>query len=371
MIIGVPKEIKVAENRVALVPGGAETLIARGHKVIMQAGAGTGSGFDDEEYAKTGVEIISDAEPIFARADLLLKVKEPLPCEYDLLREGQVLFTYLHLAASENLTLALLKRKTISIAYETVEIDDGSLPLLSPMSEIAGRMAPQEGAKYLEETFGGRGVLLGGVPGVPPGQVVILGGGNVGSNAARIAAGMGAAVTVLDIDPRRLRALDDYFRGHVTTMIADEYNIRLAISYADLVIGAVLVPGARAPRLISRDTLKRMKKGAVLVDVAIDQGGCADTSRPTTHDNPIYVEEGVVHYTVANMPGAVPRTATRALTLNTLPYVIRIAEKGWRAATAEDRALCKGVNLVEGAVTHRAIANTFSLPYTPIRDCLR
>jgi alanine dehydrogenase len=352
MVIGVPKEIKTAENRVALVPGGAETLIARGHAIVMQAGAGTGSGFDDEEYRRTGVEIVSDAESVFARADLLLKVKEPLPSEYELLREGQILFTYLHLAASESLSLNLLQRKIVAIAYETVELEDGSLPLLSPMSEIAGRMAPQEGAKYLEETFGGRGVLLGGAPGVPAAHVVIIGGGNVGFNAARIATGMGAGVTILDINPRKLRTLDDYFRGRVTTIIADDYNIRLALGYADLVIGAVLVPGARAPRLISRNTLRGMKKGAVLVDVAIDQGGCAETSRPTTHDNPIYIEEGVVHYTVANMPGAVPRTATRALTLNTFPYVIKLAEKGWRNAISEDRALCRGVNLVEGVVTN-------------------
>jgi alanine dehydrogenase len=370
MVIGVPKEIKTAENRVALVPGGSETLIARGHRVLLQAGAGAGSGFDDAEYARTGVEIVPDGQSVFARSDLVLKVKEPLPSEYNLLREGQILFTYLHLAASESLTAILLKQKIVGIAYETVELEDGSLPLLSPMSEIAGRMAPQEGAKYLEETFGGRGVLLSGVPGVPAAHVVILGGGNVGFSAARIAAGMGAAVTVLDINPRRLRIVDDYFRGQVTTMIADNYNTRMALGYADLVIGAVLVAGARAPLLINRETLRSMKKGAVLVDVAIDQGGCAETSRPTTHDAPIYIEEGIVHYTVANMPGAVPRTATRALTLNTLPYVIDIAEKGWRKAVSEDSALCRGVNVVEGVIVYKAVAEAFNLSYTPIQDCL-
>lgn len=370
MVVGIPREIKNEENRVAIVPGGVETLVARGHRVIVEKGAGAGSGFDDEEYARSGAEITPDTERIFTNADLLLKVKEPLPSEYPLLREGQVLFTYLHLAASESLTLALLARSVVAIAYETVETDDGFLPLLSPMSEIAGRMAPQEGAKYLEETFGGRGVLLGGVPGVPPAQVVILGAGNVGSNAARIALGMGAQVTVLDIDPRRLRAMDSGFDGRVMTMIADDHNIRTLLAYADLVICAVLVHGARAPRLIDRGMVRGMKKGSVLVDVAIDQGGSAETSRATTHDNPIYIEEGVVHYTVANMPGAVPRTATRALTVNTLPYVLSLAEKGWKRAAREDRALARGVNLVEGKVTYEAVAETFGLPFRPLDSLL-
>jgi alanine dehydrogenase len=370
MIIGIPKEIKNAENRVAIVPGGSETLIAHGHKVLMETGAGLGSGFGDEDYARTGVEIVTDPKSVYDWSDLVLKVKEPLPSEYDFLKEGQVLFTYLHLAAAEDLTQNLLRRKVVAIAYEAVELDDGLLPLLSPMSEIAGRMAPQEGAKYLEETSGGRGVLLSGVPGVPSAQVVILGGGHVGFNAARIATGMGATVTVLDVNPRKLQAIDDYFRGKITTVIADTYNVRTSVRYADLVIGAVLVPGARAPRLISRDTLKTMKKGAVIVDVAIDQGGCAETSRPTTHDDPIYTEEGVVHYAVANMPGAVPRTATRALTLNTLPYVLKIAEEGWRSAILQDKALCRGVSTVNGSMTHKTVSEVFGLPYTPITHFL-
>lgn len=370
MIIGIPKEIKAEENRVALLPGGAETLVSRGHKVIVQASAGIGSGFSDEEYLRSGAEIVDDADAVFDRAELVLKVKEPLPGEYEKLKEGQILFTYLHLAASESLTINLLKRKIIGIAYETVEMDGGFLPLLSPMSEIAGRMAPQEGAKYLEETFGGRGILLGGVPGVPPANIAILGAGNVGGSAARIAVGMGASVSVLDIDPRKLRTLDDRFHGRIVTMIADNYNIRTVLSYADLVIGAVLVTGARAPRLITREMLRAMKNGAVLVDVAIDQGGCAETSRPTTHHDPIYVEESVVHYTVANMPGAVPRTATRALTLNTLPYVLAIAEKGWQGAVKGDRTLYRGVNLVKGEVTYQAVAESFNLPYRPVDELL-
>ena len=273
MVIGVPRELKNEERRIAMVPGGAQTLVARGHRVLVESRAGVGSGFNDEAYARVGAEILPAAGPIFETADLLLKVKEPLPAEYEMLREGQILFTYLHLAASEALTLNLLRRKIVGIAYETVETEDGFLPLLSPMSEIAGRMAPQEGAKYLEETFGGRGVLLGGVPGVPPAQVVIFGAGNVGSNAARIAVGMGATVTILDIDPRRLRSADDFFGGRVITMIADDYNVRTVLAYADLVISAVLVHGAKAPRLITREMLRSMKTGSVLVDVAIDQGG--------------------------------------------------------------------------------------------------
>jgi alanine dehydrogenase len=371
MVVGVPREIKNEENRVAIVPGGVQTLVARGHRVLVQSGAGAGSGFDDGEYVRAGAEIIRDGQAVFREGELLLKVKEPLPSEYNLLRAGQILFTYLHLAASEDLTLNLLKRGIVAIAYETVETDDGFLPLLFPMSEIAGRMAPQEGAKYLEGTFGGRGILLGGVPGVPPAQVVILGAGSVGSNAARIAAGMGAAVTILDIDPRRLRSIDNLFRGQVTTMIADTYNIKTLLAYADLVICAVLVHGARAPRLIDRNMVKGMKKGSVLVDVAIDQGGSAETSRPTTHDNPIYVEEGVVHYTVANMPGAVPRTATRALTVNTLPYVLNLAEKGWKQAVMEDKALGRGVNLVQERVTYKAVADTFALPFHPLDELLK
>jgi alanine dehydrogenase len=370
MILGVPKEIKNAENRVALLPGSAETIVSGGHRLLMQKGAGTGSGFLDEQYRNAGAEIIDKAEDVYSRSDLILKVKEPLPSEYAMLREEQILFTYLHLAGSEELTCNLLERKIIGIAYETVELEDRSLPLLFPMSEIAGRMAPQEGAKYLEETYGGRGILLGGVPGVPPAQVIVLGAGTVGSNATRIALGMGAEVTVMDVDPRKLRGIDERFAGRITTMMADNYNLRTALKYADLVIAAALIHGARAPRLISRETLKSMKSGAVLVDVAIDQGGCAETSRPTTHNDPIYLEEGIVHYAVTNMPGAVPRTATRSLTLNTLPYVLSIANKGWRRAVAEDGALQKGVNLVKGSLTYRAVADTFGLSYRPVSDFL-
>ena len=370
MVIGIPKEIKPEENRIAIVPGGVETLVNKGHKVIIEKGAGRGSGFIDEEYTRAGAQISHGHEDIFAEADLILKVKEPLTEEYGLLREGQIVFTYLHLAASEELTRNLQERKIIAIAYETVQTEDGFLPLLFPMSEIAGRMAPHEGAKYLEETFGGRGILLGGVAGVPPGNVVILGGGTVGYNAARIAIGMGASVTVLDINPRKLRMLDDIFQGRVTTMIADNYNIRLVAGYADLFICAVLVPGAKAPKLISREALKTMRTGAVLVDVSIDQGGCSETSHPTTHSHPIYEEEGVIHYAVSNMPGAVPRTSTRALTLNTLPYVLEIAEKGWEEAARENLALAKGVNLVKGKITYKAVAETFNLPYMPLEEVL-
>lgn len=370
MIIGVPKEIKSKENRVALVPGGVETLAGRGHRIVVQQGAGEGSGFSNEDYAKAGADVVETAEGVFSQSDMILKVKEPLPAEYGMLKQGQVLFTYLHLAASESLTTALLQRGVVAIAYETVENDEGFLPLLWPMSEIAGRMAPQQGAKYLEKTFGGRGVLLAGAPGVPPAHVVVLGAGSVGVNAARVAYGMGAAVTVLDINPDKLRAVDTMFGGRVATMIADTLNIRSMLVEADLVICAVLVHGAKAPKLISRALLKTMKTGAVLVDVAIDQGGCAETSRPTTHTDPIYIEEGIVHYAVTNMPGAVPHTSTRALTVNTLPYVIELADKGWKAAAARNAALCKGVNLVEGHVTYQAVAEAFALPFSPVQNHL-
>jgi len=370
MIIGIPKEIKPEENRIAIVPGGAETLVHKGHKVIIEKNAGLGSGFSDDEFMQAGAHLSDRHEDVFTEADLVLKVKEPLPEEYGLLREGQILFTYLHLAASEELTRNLLKRKIVGIAYETVQTEDGFLPLLAPMSEIAGRMAPQEGAKYLEETYGGRGILLGGVAGVPPANVVILGGGNVGHNAARIALGMGASVTVLDSNPRKLRFLDDFFQGRITTMIDDNYNIRMVASYADLLICAVLVPGAKAPRLITREMLKMMRPGSVLIDVSIDQGGCAETSRPTTHSHPIYQEEGIIHYAVSNMPGAVPRTSTRALTLNTLPYLLEIVEKGWQKAARENLALAKGVNLIEGKITYKAVAEAFNLPYISIKEVL-
>ncbi len=370
MTIGIPREIKPEENRIAIVPGGVETLVHKGHRVLIEKGAGLGSGFSDEEFMKAGAQISDRHEDIFTEADLVLKVKEPLPEEYGLLREGQIVFTYLHLAASDELTRNLQESKIIGIAYETVQTEDGFLPLLAPMSEIAGRMAPQEGAKYLEETYGGRGVLLGGVAGVPPANVVILGGGNVGHNAARIASGMGASVTVLDSNPHKLRLLDEFFRGRITTMIADNYNIRMVVGYADLLICAVLVPGAKAPQLITREMLKTMRPGAVLIDVSIDQGGCAETSWPTTHSHPIYQEEGIIHYAVSNMPGAVPRTSTRALTLNTLPYMLEIVEKGWRNAARENSSLAKGINLVEGKITYQAVAEAFNLTYTPLKDIL-
>jgi alanine dehydrogenase len=355
---------------VAVVPGGVETLAAGGHTIIVEQGAGTGSGFSDQDYERAGARIAFSHEQVFLESDLILKVKEPLPSEYPLLRPEQVLFTYLHLAASESLTSSLAGTGIIGIAYETVQTDDGYLPLLAPMSEIAGRMAPQEGAKYLEETYGGRGVLLGGIPGVPPANVAVLGAGNVGRNAARIALGMGAAVTVLDINPRKLRAIDEAFQGRLVTMIADNYNIRVVITQADLVIGAVLVPGRRAPKVITRDMLKLMRSGAVIVDVAIDQGGCVESSHPTTHHDPIYIETGIVHYAVTNMPGAVPRTATRALTANTLPYVIAVADKGWKKAAADDLSLAKGVNIVEGRITYKGVADAFNLPYTPVQELL-
>jgi alanine dehydrogenase len=370
MIIGVPKEIKPEENRIAIVPGGVETLVHKGHKVIIEKAAGLGSGFNDEEFIIAGAQISDTHEDIFTEANLILKVKEPLPEEYGLLGAGQILFTYLHLAASEELTRNLQEKKIIGIAYETVQLENGFLPLLFPMSEIAGRMAPQEGAKYLEETYGGRGILLSGVAGVPPANVVILGGGTVGYNAARIALGIGASVTVLDINPHKLRMIDDVFQGRVTTMIADNYNLRMVVSYSDLLICAVLVTGAKAPILITRKILKMMRQGAVLIDVSIDQGGCAETSRPTTHSDPVYEEEGIIHYAVSNMPGAVPRTSTRALTLNTLPYLLEIADKGWKKAAIENPALAKGINLVEGKITYKAVSEAFNIQYYPLKDIL-
>lgn len=370
MVVGVPREIKSEENRIAIVPGGVETLVNKGHRVVIERNAGLRSGFSDEEYIKAGAQILERHEDVLTQADLVLKVKEPVTEEYGYLKEGQIVFTYLHLAASEELMRDLMSRKIVGIAYETVQTEDGFLPLLFPMSEIAGRMAPHEGAKYLEEMYGGRGILLGGVAGVPPGNAVILGGGTVGYNAARIALGMGASVTILDINPLKLRTLDQIFNGSVTTMIADNYNIRMAINYADLLIGAVLVPGAKAPVLITREMLKSMRRGAVFVDVSIDQGGCAETSRPTTHSEPIYEVEGVLHYAVTNMPGAVPRTSTRALTLNTLPYVLEIANLGWQGAAKKNAALAKGINLVEGKITHHAVAEAFNLPYTPLGNII-
>ena len=370
MIIGVPKEIKTEEYRVAITPSGVHGFVSRGHQVIIEKGAGLGSGITDEMYQAQGAEIVESHEEVFRHADMILKVKEPLPSEYDLMREGLVVFTYFHFAASQELTEAMLQKKIVAIAYETVELADGSLPLLIPMSEVAGRMAPQEGAKYLEKPQGGLGILLGGVPGVPPAKVVIIGGGTVGTNAAKVALGMGADVTIMDINPVRLRYLSEIFPS-VKTLISTPYNIRQEIQTADMVIIAVLIHGARAPKLITREMLKEMKEGAVIVDVAIDQGGGAETSRPTTHKDPVYEVDGVVHYCVANMPGAVPRTSTYALTNVTLPFAMEIADKGWEKAARENPAIAKGVNMAYGFLTYQAVAHAFSLEYTPLDQVLR
>ena len=369
MRIGVPREIKSNENRVALTPAGVHALVQAGHTVVVERGAGEGSGFADSAYAEAGAELAAEASAVWETADLVLKVKEPLPEEYRFFRPGLVLFTYLHLAAEENLTRALLDRGVTALAYETVQLEDGSLPLLTPMSEVAGRMAPQVGAHFLEKVHGGRGVLLGGVPGVPPADVVIIGGGTVGRNAARIALGLGARVTVLDIRPEVLRWFDDTYGGRITTLMSNEYNVAQAVRRADLLIGAVLIPGARAPRLVSEDMVRSMKPGSVIIDVAVDQGGSIATiDRVTTHDRPTYERFGVVHYAVANMPGAVPRTSTLALTNVTLPYVLKLAELGVEEAVRRDPALARGVNTYRGRLTHRAVAEAHGLPYTPLAE---
>lgn len=365
MIIGVPKEIKPDEGRVALVPGGAEMLTKDGHKVLIETGAGELSGFPDEDFRECGAEIVHSAEEVFSRARLLLKVKEPLPVEYDLLQPEQILFTYLHLAAEEELARALRERGVTAIGYETVQTD-GYLPLLTPMSEIAGRMAIQLGARFMEKTQGGRGILIGGVPGVPAADVVIIGGGIVGKNAARIALGMGAHVTVLEQDPQRLRELSDLFQGRIITFVSNTINLAKVTKYADLVISAVLLPGARAPKLVTEEMVKNMKHGSVILDVAIDQGGSVETiDRQTSHSNPTYIKHGVIHYGVPNMPGAVPRTATVSLTNTTLPYVQQLAKKGFQALI-DDPALAEGVNVHDGEITNRAVAEALSMNYMPI-----
>jgi alanine dehydrogenase len=363
--IGVPKEIKTNENRVALVPAGAEALAAAGHSVVMEKGAGEGSGFPDAEYTSVGAKIGAYADTVWREADMIMKVKEPIKPEWPRMRKGQVIFTYFHFAADKELTLAHIKSGAVCVAYETVELPSRELPLLTPMSEVAGRMAVQEGAKYLEKLYGGRGVLLGGVPGVPPGKVVILGGGIVGINAAKMAAGLGAKVTVLDLSLERLRYLSDVMPANVTLIYSNRHNILEQISTADLVVGAVLIPGAVAPRLIRREDLKLMQSGAVIVDVAIDQGGCVETIHATTHENPTYVVDGIIHYGVANMPGGVPRTSTLALTNATFPYAMQLANKGWKQALKENAALKKGLNIVDGKVKYPAVAVAFALPYTP------
>ncbi len=370
MIIGVPKEIKNNENRVGLTPAGVSALCKAGHTVYVQATAGIGSGFSDEEYAAAGATMLASIEEIYKIADMIIKVKEPIELEYPLIKENQLLFTYFHFASYEPLTNAMIERKAVCLAYETVEKKDRSLPLLVPMSEVAGRMSIQEGAKYLEKPMGGRGILLGGVPGVKPANVLILGGGIVGTQAAKMAAGMSADVTIMDISIPRLRELDDILPKNVKTVFSNEYNVREAVKQADLVVGAVLIPGAKAPHLVTRDMLKIMKPGTVLVDVAVDQGGCIETCKPTTHENPTYVIDGIIHYCVANMPGAVPYTSTLALTNATLPYALQLANKGWKKACADNEELRLGLNVVEGKVVYKGVSDAFNLPYTEVSEVL-
>lgn len=371
MLVGVPKEIKTNENRVAVIPPGVEIFRINGHHVVVETTAGEGSGFTDDDYVKAGAEIASGPGEVYQRAEMIMKVKEPLPSEYGLLREGQVIFTYFHFAASSELTKAVVESKCVAIAYETVQSSDGQLPLLIPMSEVAGRMAIQEGARYLEKLQGGQGILLGGVPGVEPASVVILGGGIVGTNSAKIAAGLGARVAILDINLERLRYLDDVMPKNVVTIMSNPANIRRAISEADLVIGGVLIPGAKAPSLITRDMLKIMKKGSVIVDVAVDQGGCVETIKPTTHEDPIYEIDGVIHYGVANMPGGVPMTSTKALTNATLPYAIQIAKHGFPQITKLSTEIAKGVNIAYGKITYKGVADAFKMPYTPLQEVVK
>ncbi|KRE98270.1 alanine dehydrogenase [Paenibacillus sp. Soil766] len=369
LVVGVPKEIKNNENRVALTPGGAGMLRMSGHRVLVEAGAGIGSGFSDEDYKQEGAVIIAHANEVWAESDMIMKVKEPLPAEYGYFKEGQILFTYLHLAAAGDLAAQLLEKKVTGIAYETIQLPNGSLPLLTPMSEVAGRMSVQIGAHYLEKFYGGRGILLGGVPGVPPADVIILGGGIVGTNAAKMALGLGANVVIIERSADRMRALDDIFGGHLRTLMSNPYNIASAVQKADLLIGAVLIPGARAPRLVTAAMVQSMKPGAVIVDVAVDQGGSIETiDRVTTHSDPTYEKFGVVHYAVANMPGAVPRTSTLALTNVTLPYALELVNKGFTQALAENYPLQLGVNTYKGSVTHPAVAEALGMPYTKLID---
>jgi alanine dehydrogenase len=370
MIVGILKEIKTEENRVSMTPAGVEVMKDSGHTVLVEKSAGIGSGFEDTMYIEHGAEIVSNPGEIFERSDMVMHVKEPLPPEYDLIREDQIVFTYLHLAAAEKLTNVLLKSGSIDIAYETIQKEDGSLPLLTPMSEVAGRMAIQQGAKYLEMTQGGHGVLLGGVPGVDPGSVVIIGGGVVGINAAKMACGLGAKVYVLDKNLDRLRYLSDVMPSNCFPLMSTPSTIRELVKTADVIVGAVLIPGAKAPCLITRDMLKTMQPGTVIVDVSIDQGGCFDTSKATTHDDPIYVVDGVVHYCVANMPGAVAKTSTVALTNATLPYALEIANKGWKKAMQENREIKYGANVVKGVVTYQGVADAFGMQCTPIDEFL-
>ena len=371
MIIGVVKEIKNNENRVGLTPAGADELCKAGHTVLIEKSAGLGSGFSDESYEEVGANIIADKKELFDRAEMIIKVKEPLEAEYDLFHEGQILFTYLHLAPEPALAQAMLNKKVIGIAYETIVGRNNTLPLLSPMSEVAGRMAVQIGAQFLEKPWGGKGILLGGVPGVESAQVVIIGGGIVGTNAAKMAVGMGARVAVIDKSSERLAYLDDIFGGRVTTVMSNSYNIAKWVEKADLLVGAVLIPGAKAPKLVSEEMVKTMEAGSVIVDVAIDQGGSVATvDRVTTHSDPTYTKHGVVHYSVANMPGAVARTSTLALTNATLPYALQIANKGWKQALQDDAGLAKGLNVYKGQLTFKAVADAQNLSYTPVSEIL-
>jgi alanine dehydrogenase len=371
MIVGILKEIKVLENRVCMTPAGVEVMIHNKHEVLVEKNAGVGSGFSNDEYKKAGATIVDAVADIYAKADMVMHVKEPQPQEYDLIRKDQIVFTYLHLAADEQQTKALIKAKSVNIAYETIQKEDGSLPLLTPMSEVAGRMAAQEGANHLQMPNGGRGVLLGGVPGVEPATVVVIGGGVVGINAAQMACGLGAKVYLLDTNLDRLRYLNEVMPSNCFPIMSSVPKLRELLAQADLVIGAVLIPGAKAPKLVTKDMLKVMKKGAVMVDVAIDQGGCFETSKPTTHAKPTFVVDGIIHYCVANMPGAVAMTSTLALTNATLPYAVQIANKGWKKASMENAEVKSGLNVVKGKVTCQAVAEAFGLEYTPVDSVLK
>ncbi|MCX7919135.1 MAG: alanine dehydrogenase [bacterium] len=371
MIIGIPKEIKENEYRCGMIPAGVEYLVEAGHKVYVQKDAGLASAIPDSEYEKAGAKIVVTAKSIYEKADMIIKVKEPQPAEYPMLQPGQIVFTYFHFASSRELTESMLERKIIAVAYETIQLPDGTLPLLTPMSEVAGRLAVVEGAKYLEKPFSGRGILLGGVPGVAPAEVVIIGGGVVGKSAAKIAAGLGANVTILDINIDRLRYLEDIMPKNVVTLHSNVHNLRTAVKHADILIGAVLIPGARAPVLVTKQMVATMKKGAVIVDVSVDQGGCIETCHPTTHSNPTYIVNGVIHYCVANMPGAVPRTSTFALSNSTIPYALALANKGYKQAMFDDPALLKGLNMMNGKLTIKQVADTFKLEYVPREKALK
>ncbi|MFV0506721.1 MAG: alanine dehydrogenase [Bacteroidales bacterium] len=370
MIIGIPKEIKNNENRVAITPAGAAELIAHGHQVFVQKTAGVGSGFPDYRYEEIGVKMLDTIEEVYAKAEMIIKVKEPIEVEYKMVRKGQIVFTYFHFASCQPLTQAMIESESICIAYETVELENKTLPLLMPMSEVAGRMSVQEGAKYLEKTFGGSGILLGGVAGVSPAKVLIIGGGVVGTEAAKMAAGLGASVTIADINLNRLRYLDDVMPANVSTLYCTPYSLAELSKTQDLIIGAVLIPGAKAPKLITYDMIKTMQPGTVLVDVAIDQGGCIDGAKPTTHDNPTFKVSEAIMYSVANMPGAVPRTSTQALTNATLKYAVNIANEGWKKACQEDEALAKGINVAHGKVVYAGVAEAFNLPLHPMSEIL-